>query len=100
MAKAKEYPTYKVGDLVKLNFTGPAYYSNEWLHAETSEEWDGYGIVIGRSNSWYEAYEEARGNDATGTRYWDSVNYCPYKVLMCSTGQVEWVGPESLELIS
>jgi hypothetical protein len=98
MAKAKEYPAYNKGDLVKVSFHGYGYY---WMHDDESPADDAYGLIVGRTQSWYEAYEQTRDDpNNDGTRYWDNVNYSPYRVMMCDTGQFEWVSPENLELVS
>ena len=98
MGKAKEYPPYKVGDLVRVSFTG---YWAQWMDDDGDEDGVGYGLIVGRTHSWYEAYEQARDDpDNDGTRYWDNVNYSPYRVMMCDSGNYEWVSPENLELVS
>ncbi len=97
-AKAKEYPLYNKGDLVKVSFNGYGYY---WMHADEAPDNDEYGLIVGRTRSWYEAYDQTRNDpDIEGTRYWDNANYSPYRVMMCNTGQFEWVSPENLELVS
>lgn len=93
----KEYRTYyKAGDLVKVSFS-----ENPWYKVE-EEEQEGIGLVICRTNSWYEAYKDfIRSSDPDKQiRYWDNVNYAPYKVLMCKTHEFEWVSPEHMKLIS
>jgi hypothetical protein len=97
MSKAKEYRVYKKGDLVKVRFDGPTMY---WLDSDTPDD-SGYGLIVGRTHSWYEAYRQTRDDPSDdGTRFWDNVNYSPYRVMMCDTGMFEWVSPENLELVS
>ena len=91
-----DYPEYSVGDLVKLYSNQRFYW--EWHDYDELEET--IGIVLGRTDSWYEAYKESKkDNDKGGTRYWDNVNYAPYKV-MTIEGNVEWVSPQHMQLIS
>ena len=98
-AKVKEHPLYNKGDLVKVSFDSISMY---WLDTD-NEDGTGYGIIVGRTSSWYEAYEsKTRTNDPfnDGTRFWNNVNYCTYRVMMVGTGDFEWVGPDNLELVS
>jgi len=102
----KEYPEYGVGDLVKI-YDGHQRYYWRWHGEDEDLEEETYGIVIGRTLSWYEAYKETTIADANvyseatkiGSMYWDNVNYAPYKV-MTLNGNVEWVSPEHMTLIS
>ena len=97
MPRVDEFPSYSVGDLVKL-YSGHTYYWEWYGHDEDPAET--YGIVIGRSESWYQSYKESRkSDDGEGTRYWDNVNYTPYKV-MTIEGRIEWVSPEHMKFIS
>ena len=97
MPQVDEFPQYDVGDLVKIYSNQRIYW--EWYDYDEAEE--EYGIVLGRTHSWYEAYKQARDScdEDGGTRYWDNVNYAPYKVMTLS-GNVEWVSPEHMQLIS
>jgi len=85
--------SYKVGDLVKIKPT--TYY-----YLDVSETFPGgMGLVVGKTDSWYEAFEQSRQDaDETQTHYWDSVNYAPYRVLMCGSNEMEWISPEHMEL--
>ncbi len=96
MPQVDEYPTYKVGDLVRLYGGKSARFYWDWSDYDDMEE--SYGVVMGRTESWVEAYNEAKNSGDEGTRYWDNVNYAPYKVLTIER-TVEWVGPEHMELI-
>ena len=86
-------PTYSVGDLVKIRASNYYY----WDGPRESVVSGSYGLVVGKTNSWYEAYEEARTDDRGGTRYWDNVNYSPYRVWICGTNDFEWISPEYME---
>jgi hypothetical protein len=85
-------PTYSIGDLVRVLPTTYYYLDS----ADTFP--GGIGLIIGKTDSWYEAFEESKQEaDDTVTHYWDNVNYSPYKVLMCGSHDKEWVSPEHLE---
>ena len=87
-----EKPTYQVGDLVRVK---DAIYH----YLDVSESFPGgIGLVVGKTDSWYEAFEQTRDDaDDTKTHYWDNVNYSPYRVLMWGSHDMEWVSPEHLE---
>jgi len=85
---------YKVGDLVRIKEA--TYY-----YLDVSETFPGgYGLVVGKTDSWYEAWERQTTEEAvsTQTHYWDNVNYSPYRVLMCGSHELEWISPEHMEL--
>ena len=91
--KANEHRVYKVGDLVRVKET--TYYYLDSVDVFPS----GIGLVVGKTDSWYEAFETTRDDaDDTKTHYWDNVNYSPYRVLMCGSNQMEWISPEHMEL--
>jgi len=83
---------YKVGDLVKVK-------EATYHYMDISETFPGgMGLVVGRTDSWYEAYEQTKQQpDLSKTHYWDNVNYSPYRVLMCGSHEMEWISPEHME---
>ena len=88
---------YDVGDLVRIN--------DETIHyAIGAPEYSEYGLVVGRTIPWDEAYKLTKTDDDSGTRYWNNVNYSPYHVMMIGVkagcSRLEWVSPEYMELIS
>jgi hypothetical protein len=89
---------YNVGDLVKVR---QAYDYNHVFDIGKRDTYT-YGIVIGKTKRWWEAYELAQEKFTDGkTRYWDNVNYAPYHVLLVGQSRDrEWVSPEYMELIS
>lgn len=86
--------TYEVGDLVRIQDK----YAKDYSHfLDKTQE---YGIVVGRTIPWHEAYEMAQDDDDSPTRYWDNVNYAPYHVMVLGEKRkLEWVSPEYMELI-
>lgn len=81
-------PTYKVGDLVKIYDT----------RYDAAAKYVEYGLVVGCTIPWDEAYELTKTDDDSGTRYWNNANYSPYHVMMLGTrigwNRLEWVSPE------
>jgi hypothetical protein len=97
---------YEVGDLVKiqdkyaLDRSHP--YANEYNLPSHQTNPVTYGLVVGRTIPWHEAYNVAGTvyEDDSPTRYWDNVNYAPYHVMVLGEKRkLEWVSPEYMELI-
>jgi hypothetical protein len=91
-------PTFKVGDLVKIN-DGATHY------AIGAPEYSEYGLVVGCTIPSY-------AEDGARTHYRNNANYSPYHVMMLAVGRdskssyspyttrnrLEWVSPEYMEL--
>ena len=95
---------YEVGDLVKIqdkyNLDGSHPYANEYSSQPLHFSAPVYGLVVGKTITWHEAYERTRTEDDSGTRYWDNANFSPYHVMLLGPKQkMEWVSPEYMELI-
>ena len=101
MPTSKEYKMdYSVGDLVKVQV-----HPYDMVFNNEKRDKHMYGLVVGRTSSWWQAFkqEQARSDMyADGkTRYWDSVNYAPYHVMLVGKERsMEWVSPEYMELVS
>ena len=89
----EERVVYEVGDLVRIQDK----YAKDYSHTQE------YGIVVGRTIPWHEAYELADTvyDDDSGPRYWNDVNYAPYHVMVLGEKRkLEWVSHDYMELIS
>lgn len=95
--KNKNILRYKVGDLVKLKER-----NLEDTELVTEDTQDNVALVIEESRSWLTALEDVNGNIYNiwdiGTRYWDDVNFCPYKIQTLS-GKVLWASVNDMKLI-
>ena len=92
---------FKVGDLVKLKERRTDYaYPNGF---DTPDTQDNIALVIEESRSWLTALEDEDGGVYNiwdiGTRYWDDVNFCPYRVQTLS-GKILWASVNDMKLIS
>ena len=91
---------YKVGDLVKLKERRVEYTYPDAFDAPDSR--DNIALVIEESRSWLTALEDVNGDIYNiwdiGTRYWDDINFCPYKVQTLS-GKVLWASVNDMKLI-
>ena len=69
---------------------------------DTPDTQDNIALVIEESRSWLTALEDEDGGVyniwAIGTRYWDDVNFCPYRVQTLS-GKVLWASVNDMELV-
>ena len=95
--KEKEHRVeYSIGDLVRLKDDSLLYWDSS--SAKGCPE---YGLVVGRTIPWQEAYKLTLTDDDSGTRYWNNVNYAPYRVMVVGEkNKLEWVSAEYMELIS
>tara|TARA_R110000824_G_scaffold215931_4_gene402495 strand:+ start:4199 stop:4534 length:336 start_codon:yes stop_codon:yes gene_type:complete len=111
MPKAKEYPVYNKGDLVVVNRQYPARAWHGSMPAHQKAEMAAsYGIIVGRTVTWRGAYELSKDTvnkmqlplfeEGKPKRFWDDARYSPYRVMMCSTGELEWVSAEDMKWIS
>lgn len=95
--KNKNILRYKVGDLVRLRER-----NLEDTELDTEDTQDNVALVIEESRSWLTALEDVNGNIYNiwdiGTRYWDDVNFCPYKIQTLS-GKILWASVNDIRLI-
>ena len=100
MILKKNVLKFKVGDLVKLKERHIDYVYPGSFEAEDTQ--DNIALVIEESRSWITALEDENGSVYNiwdiGTRYWDDVNFCPYRVQTLS-GKVMWASVNDMKLI-
>ena len=102
-AKDKNVLKFKVGDLVRLRErTWAGEYILSGNDFDNKDDRDRMALVISESRSWLTALEDTNGGVYNvwdiGTRYWDDVNFCPYRVQTLS-GKVLWASVNDMELV-
>lgn len=95
---------YRVGDLVRLrDRTWVGEYFTLGPVPEPGDERERLALVLEESTSWITALEDTNGGVYNvwdiGTRYWDDVNFCPYRVQTLS-GKILWASVGDMELVS
>lgn len=95
---------YRIGDLVRLrDRTWVGQYFALGPVPDPDDNAERLALVIEESTSWITALEDTNGTVYNvwdiGTRYWDDVNFCPYRVQTLS-GKVLWASVNDMELVS
>jgi len=100
MNKKKNVLKFKVGDLVKLKERRTDYAYPNGFNAPDNK--DNLALIIEESQSWIKVLEDEDGGVYNiwdiGTRYWDDVNFCPYRVQTLS-GKILWASVNDMMLV-
>ena len=89
---------FKVGDLVRVKKQDLPHRMGAPLTIEDSQY--NVALIVEKATSWLTPLRKGESIDVwdIGTRYWDDVNYAPFKIQTLS-GDVFWASAYDLEMI-